>query len=65
MPALIIPIYPARRAVQALSDIGRVDLRRQAVQLVVSEVRAGNDGLHVARMIASHRRQQVTQGGAA
>lgn len=63
--ATVIPIYPVQRAVEELRLLGRMDLRQQAVKVVVSEVQAGRDGLSVMRQIADTRRQGKQQGGAA
>lgn len=63
--AVVIPIHPARRAVDELKLLGRMDLRRQAVKVVVSEVQAGRDGMSVMRQIADTRRQSRREGGAA
>lgn len=63
MHSTVIPIYPVRRAVETLRDLGRLDLRRPAVRLVLSELAQGRSGIEVMRQLATHRR--LTQGGAA
>jgi hypothetical protein len=64
MRALVIPIYPAQRAIQQLQQMGRMDLRRNVVRLVVSEVREGRDGMRAARELQLYRLRS-TRGGVA
>lgn len=65
MAALVVPLYPVRRAYRELCDLGRPELRGQSARLVVSEVRAGRDGMAVMRLISQHRRAAKSPDGVA
>ncbi|GGD45860.1 hypothetical protein [Pseudoxanthomonas indica] len=65
MSALVVPFHPVRQAFRELCDLGRPDLRHQSARLVVSEVRAGRDGMAVMKLIAQHRRAAKRQDGVA
>ena len=63
--AIIIPIYPVRRAVDQLRLMGRLDLRRLTAKVVVSELAHGRDGLSVMRQLQAQRLGTPSKGGAA
>lgn len=66
MSALVIDFRTVQSAVKVLHDIGRDDLRSDAVKAIVNETRDGGTGKHILRTVAEHKRLlQQQDGGAA
>lgn len=63
--AVVIPLYPVRRAVDQLRMMGRLDLRRLTTKVVLSELSHGRDGMSVMRQLQAQRLADKATGGAA
>jgi hypothetical protein len=65
MSALVIDFRTVQSAVKVLHDIGRDDLRSDAVKAIVDETRDGGTGRHILRAVAEHKRLLGQQEGGA